>query len=329
MRYPTFVYAAIILIAICLYFLRVQQSYKTEYFTNMNSDQRPLRVFMHGFWNNPKPFVFKFFKEICQVAFNRQCEYGNENDSDIIVQSVFTNDKDILKKFKYKILYSAENWKFDPNFYDVLLTYEHTNGKNIRCPYFLVEKSAEEFAQLEQIHKIPRTTFPQKDVLVVISNAGAEVRNKFLNELDKHFNVDYGGAYKNNIGGKIKYDQNSEEYKNIAAQYKFIITMENSEAPHYVTEKILQGMRSQIIPIYWGASSVGDYFNTNRFIQLKDSSETSIREVIEKMKELQQSPQKWFDIVNQPVFTNHKLDYGVQQIGLEMRKILDKNQNIL
>ena len=156
MRYPTFVYTAIILIAICLYFLRVRQSYITEYFTNMNGDQRPLRVFMHGFWDNPKPFVFKFFKEICQVAFNRQCEYGNENDSDIIVQSVFTNDKDILKKFKYKIFYSAENWKFDPNFYDVLLTYEHTNGKNIRCPYFLVEKSAEEFAQCKIKRNISR-----------------------------------------------------------------------------------------------------------------------------------------------------------------------------
>lgn len=87
-------------------------------------------------------------------------------------------------------------------------------------------------------------------------------------------------------------------------------------------------MSAQIIPVYWGASEASEYFNKDRFIQLKDGSETSIRGVIERMKELQRSPQKWLDMVNQPVFTGSELSYGVQQIGSQMRTILDKADNI-
>jgi hypothetical protein len=173
----------------------------------------------------------------------------------------------------------------------------------------------------------PRKEIPVDDVLVIISNPGGATRNKFLTKLDKHFNVTYAGPYKNNTGGRLKHSQHSPEYKKYVGRFKFIVTMENSEAPHYVTEKIMQGMSSQIIPIYWGASEVGQYFNKERFIQLHDGNDASIRDVIDRMKELMQHPDKWLAMVNRPVFVGDggKLSYGMAQIGEGIRTVLEKS----
>lgn len=307
MRYPTFVGFSLLIILLSVMYLLYKQYTYLEFYSN------PLKIYLHGFWNNNDidDYPKQFLKEVCETAFNSQCSYGDENTSDIIIQSSFTDDREILKKFKYRIFFASENYKKEnPDLYDVILGNENTRGKHVSCPYFYIHVLPNEY---ESLTKMPqRTDVPTKDVIVIISNSGGEVRNKFLNELDKHFDVSYAGSYKNNIGGKLEYKQGTPEYKTYLSQYKYVITMENSEAPHYLTEKILQGLQSQIIPIYWGASEVSQYINKERFIQLKDGGDEEIRNVIEQMKALNAAPDKWLDIVNKPVFARK---YGSQEIG--------------
>lgn len=57
---------------------------------------------------------------------------------------------------------------------------------------------------------------------------------------------------------------------------KYSIIVENQQAPNLLTEKIIDSFATKTIPIYWGASNVGDYFNMdavltfNNLYELKD-----------------------------------------------------------
>jgi alpha(1,3/1,4) fucosyltransferase len=52
------------------------------------------------------------------------------------------------------------------------------------------------------------------------------------------------------------------------SNYKFTIAFENSSAPGYHTEKILDPMLQGSIPIYWGDPTIDDFFNPHSFISV-------------------------------------------------------------
>ena len=52
------------------------------------------------------------------------------------------------------------------------------------------------------------------------------------------------------------------------APYKYSITVENSNIPHYWTEKIADAFLAYTVPIYFGAPNIGDYFPDGSYIWL-------------------------------------------------------------
>jgi hypothetical protein len=52
--------------------------------------------------------------------------------------------------------------------------------------------------------------------------------------------------------------------------YKFCIAFENSSAPGYTTEKLIDAWMAGCVPVYWGDERVGDHFNTKCFIHARD-----------------------------------------------------------
>lgn len=52
--------------------------------------------------------------------------------------------------------------------------------------------------------------------------------------------------------------------------YKFFMSMENTIANGYVTEKITNAYRAGCVPIYWGASQADDIFNKDSFVNIQD-----------------------------------------------------------
>jgi hypothetical protein len=66
------------------------------------------------------------------------------------------------------------------------------------------------------------------------------------------------------IGGAYKPFKQKEEG---LAPYRFSIIIENAKEDDYFTEKLIDCLLCKTIPIYWGASNIGDYFDINGFIQ--------------------------------------------------------------
>ncbi len=55
--------------------------------------------------------------------------------------------------------------------------------------------------------------------------------------------------------------------------YMFSVCIENSSERNYFTEKIVDCMAQKVVPIYWGASNIGEFFNIDGIIVCKSERE--------------------------------------------------------
>jgi hypothetical protein len=76
--------------------------------------------------------------------------------------------------------------------------------------------------------------------------------------------------------------------------------MENTKIGHYITEKIINGFKAGVVPIYWGSQHVAEHFNSKRFIILEDTKEETINCVIDRMASM--SDEEYLEMVNEPIF---------------------------
>jgi hypothetical protein len=62
--------------------------------------------------------------------------------------------------------------------------------------------------------------------------------------------------------------------------YMFSIAIENTATPSYITEKFTDCIRAGVVPLYFGASDVGDYFPEGSFIRLPLENEKECLKII-------------------------------------------------
>jgi len=82
--------------------------------------------------------------------------------------------------------------------------------------------------------------------------------------------------------------------------YCFSIVMENATYPNMFTEKITDCFMTGTIPIYYGISNIGDYFDTNGIINLDDNfkiEDLSIELYESKIKSIEKNLQLAIDLL--------------------------------
>ena len=55
--------------------------------------------------------------------------------------------------------------------------------------------------------------------------------------------------------------------------YQYSVCIENTSHENYFTEKITDCILNKTIPIYWGCSNIGDFYNSKGIIQVKNADE--------------------------------------------------------
>lgn len=65
--------------------------------------------------------------------------------------------------------------------------------------------------------------------------------------------------------------------------YRFSLIIENDKTSNWFTEKLIDCLVTGTIPIYWGCSNIGDFFNTKGFILFNSIEE--FKEIIPKLNE--------------------------------------------
>jgi hypothetical protein len=93
-----------------------------------------------------------------------------------------------------------------------------------------------------------------------------EVACKYKDEIDL-----FGGACgSERIGMSSNLSEKWNDKRSAICPYMFSIVMENDSVPNYYTEKITDCFATGTVPIYWGATNIGDYFDERGIIVLDE-----------------------------------------------------------
>ena len=165
-----------------------------------------------------------------------------------------------------KLYYTGENDVPDFNQCDYAISshFLQLGNRHLRLPLYTIYK---EFELLNKAHEnVHVDAFERKFCSVVVSNStyAAPERIEIIDAIEQYKPLAYGGMFRNNVGGRVP---NKMAF---ITQYKFNIALENSLVDGYTTEKIIEPMVAQTIPIYWGNSMVNKEFNPQSYINISD-----------------------------------------------------------
>jgi hypothetical protein len=101
---------------------------------------------------------------------------------------------------------------------------------------------------------------------------GHKLRHQVVDNIKDKIEIDLYGGLTSNGNGYGPIDDKSLGL----SPYRFSIIIENTKSPHYFTEKLIDCMLCGSIPLYWGSSCIGEYFNEKGLITF-DSIEDIIK----------------------------------------------------
>lgn len=222
-----------------------------------------------------------------------------DTNPDFLICSAF----DTIEVLKYQdtvsILFTGENISPDFNVFDYAIGFDDITfgDRYLRLPLYCFYPDFDSLCKGETLPESYEMMANRKFCSFVVSNGNGSdpIRAEFFKELNKYKKVDSAGKYMNNMGGGYLEDKRS-----FISDYKFNIAFENSSVLGYTTEKIMEPMAVNSIPIYWGNKDVGKDFNTRSFINLHEYS--SIQECISRIIQLDQNDDEYLSMLKQPWF---------------------------
>lgn len=296
------------------------------------SSPSPITVFFHNFWPG---FIDKtnimdctFFVKLLESVYNVPIQVSRTpNNANILVESIFGNYSYLqFKKWNATILFTGEPdyaTTQNINTYDCVLGFEETRANFVKCPLFLIFllTNPRILKELETTERPIPSKIPPNTASIILSNGyhGKE-RLEFFNTIKKEMTLYSGGKYENNIGGQVPGSYNSNEMNDFYRRGKFAITMENADKPYYITEKLVNGLRAGVVPVYWGSSRVTEFFNPRRFIHLNSKPTNEDRaKLIEQLKQM--TDEEYIQMVREPVIVRPVTEI-YNELVTEVKKIL-------
>lgn len=175
-----------------------------------------------------------------------------------------------------KIYFTGENDVPDFNFCDYGMGFQHITFEDryLRFPLYLFYKGYERLGKKQ----VDKSLVNRKFCNFVYSNSmySTPLREQFFHRLSEYKKVDSGGRLLNNVGGPVS------DKMTFIRDYKFTIAFENSALSGYTTEKLMEPMVVNSLPIYWGNPNVHSDFNPESIIniQLFNNMDEAVEEII-------------------------------------------------
>lgn len=262
---------------------------------------KEIRINFVDFWPDIKKennYFYNILSEYYSVVIDTK-------NPEILFFSLFGFEH--LKYNCKKIFFTGENTR--PNFLncDFAFSFDYNTSKNhFRLPLYSLyiddnnlNNSIEKIKPLETLREI--WSKKEKFCAMVVSNPKASERIEFYKRLSKVKQVDSGGGVLNNVGGRVK---DKLEFIN---KYKFVFAFENEIYDGYTTEKIIEPIFKDCIPIYWGNKLVNQDFNPKRFINYHNFK--SEEALFERLIEIENNPELALEIISQPIFSSKRISY--------------------
>jgi len=235
---------------------------------------------------------------------------------DYLFYSVFGEENKNYKSCK-KIFFSGENIGPDFNNCDYSMCYDYIDDdRHYRLPLYILYGGYYDLVN----KKVNDSLLDRKFCNFLYSNVNCPTRNNFFMKLSKYKKIDSGGRSMNNMGYFV---ENKLEFQ---SNYKFSIAFENEayrpNREGYTTEKIMQPMLANSIPIYWGNPLISKEFNVKSFINYHDFK--SEDDLVEYIIYLDKNDDKYMEVLNEPWLINNQIleNNKVENIKLFLHKII-------
>ncbi|GHS99688.1 hypothetical protein FACS189421_10590 [Bacteroidia bacterium] len=274
---------------------------------------KEIKIFFVDFWSdfkNDDNFIVSALKERYKIRIDLE-------KPDYLFYSSFG-----FRHFQYpdavKIYFTGENDVPDFNLCDYGIGSARLDfaDRYFRLPLYVLYKGYDELF----IHVEPRlsTSLQRKFCNFVYSNKqkADPIQEEFFHRLSQYKKVDSGGKYLNNIGQPVA------DKIDFIKDYKFTIAFENSSLPGYTTEKLIDPMRVNSIPIYWGNPDVGEDFNTKSFVNVQDYQ--SMDEAIEAIIFLDNNDEAYREKLAQPWIVNPETKDWQANLALFLKNIMEQ-----
>lgn len=269
---------------------------------------KKIKVGYVDFWRGFAPEEY-IFHQILSKHYD--VEITKENP-DFIICSTFGH-----QFYNYKcprIMFNGEAFTPDFNLYDYVIGFDRMQfgDRYLRYPLCLLNKETLNAA-------IEKSDRPDEEFLrrnnfcnYVVSSGGGvgDIRNCLFDKISEYKVVDSGGKFRNNLpDGKPVADK-----KAFQENYKFSLAFENTQFSGYVTEKIIDAWAAGTIPIYYGDPGIKRDFNEKAMIVCEGKE--NIEQVMKRIKELDEDPEKYLEVAKQPIFNSNS----------EIYELLEANQ---
>ena len=251
--------------------------------------------FWPGFKDNN--LFLKFFEKYFDISI--------VENPDFLIFSVYGNTH-LKYKDSIKIFFTGENIVPDFNLCDYAIGYHYLEfgDRYMRFPLYVYYQWYYSYLGygIDQGNKVNMVKeeglLRRKFCNFLYSNRvhADPIRDRFFNEISKYKRVDSGGRHLNNVGKPVN------NKMHFIKDYKFTIAFENSCVPGYTTEKLLEPILINSLPIYYGNPLVHLDFNINSFIRVKNTHD--IDRAIDEIIFLDQNDDSYLERQNQPKFVN-------------------------
>jgi hypothetical protein len=246
-----------------------------------------IKIWFCDFWYNfniKESFLFKILKKM-DITIKI-----TSNNPDIVFYSVFG---DSHMEFKcIKVFYTGENIRPDFNSCDFALSFDYLENENhIRLPLYIWDPK---YYNLKNNKDYDGKYF-ERPFCSTVYIKHVKKRIDFFDLLNTYKKTINGGESDIYITDKIGFQK----------EFKFCMCFENSSYNGYVTEKIVDAMLSDAIPIYWGSSSISSEFNEDSFIDLNKFNNEN--ECLEYLIFLDNDENEYLKKLNTPWLINNEI----------------------
>lgn len=274
-----------------------------------------------GVWPDP----VAYFRDILSEDYNIEVvvsdfvghRFDIKKDPDLVICTIPGGSH--LNYKCPRVLFPAELRRPNYDGYDACMTYDFTDDpRHYRLPIYAFYGDMDKLTQ-------PKPSFDslwnRKFCCVLLGKAYPHEqtpRDAFFHKLCEYKKVDSVGHHLNNMGvdipgatGIVQDAQSGPHKINFIKDYKFVLAFENAQWPGYVSEKIVDPMLANSIPIHWGNPAIGLDFNTKSFVNCH--AYENLDKVIEKIIELDTNEEAYRAMIEQPWFVDNKVNEYVRK----------------
>ncbi len=244
----------------------------------------------------------KYTQQICKIF--------DDTPSSLNVIHIVDWNYIIPVRGKKMIVISGETWHV-PSYVDLLISskLQKNSAQQPKHIIYYPQMYMSYFERRTYFDKIDFSIhFNQRKFCCYMYSHDLDHRVKMFKLICKLKNVDALGKSQKNVKIKnTRREYGTETYNDIAVRlyssYKFVIAMENKLDEGYFTEKIINPILANSIPIYWGHDYVFKFINKKRVIYIPDYNES---ELLKKLKKIDKNEIYFQKILNEPTFTDEK-----------------------